>query len=174
MCLRNACRVERELENYPALRSDGTILDQAMFGSIHPFVLGAGIAAVVGLTCFIGALSLKGWAFRGFLAVVGIFCLLPAAYIFLLLNPWLIDSRFRTYRAFYNDIREGMTREEVLMVMKQHYPQGGAHGVPKIMDDAPESLGFFMNPETSREPNCEGIFLTLKSNRVTAKTYSPD
>lgn len=35
-------------------------------------------------------------------------------------------------------------------------------------------LSFFMNPETSREPNCEGIFLTLEASRVTKKVYSAD
>ena len=67
-----------------------------------------------------------------------------------------------------------MTREQVLAAMDQRYPTNGSRKRPKIMDDTPESLGFFMNPETSREPNCEGIFLTLERGRVTRKVYSPD
>jgi hypothetical protein len=42
------------------------------------------------------------------------------------------------------------------------------------LHDTPDGLGFFMNPEASREPNCEGIFLRLEQGRVTKKTYSPD
>jgi hypothetical protein len=42
------------------------------------------------------------------------------------------------------------------------------------MSDEPDSLGFFMNPESSREPNCEGIFLKLEAGRVVSKEYSPD
>jgi hypothetical protein len=100
--------------------------------------------------------------------------LLPAGYLLVALNPWLVDSRFRSYRAFYRDIEIGMTRNEVFEALERNYPADGPRKRPKILNDTAEGLGFFMDPETSREPNCEGIFLRLESGRVSAKSYSAD
>ncbi len=108
------------------------------------------------------------------MVVLALIFLLPAGYLFVGLNPWLVDSRFRTYRAFYRDIEVGMTRDQVLAVMERRYPADGLRKRPKIMDDTSQRLGFFMNPETSREPNCEGIFLALEGGRVTKIVYSAD
>lgn len=58
--------------------------------------------------------------------------------------------------------------------MDARYPKNGKRQRPRIMQDNPGSLGFFMNPETSREPNCEGIFLDFKDGRIVSKAYSPD
>jgi len=62
----------------------------------------------------------------------------------------------------------------VLAALDRRYPKSGARKRPKVMEDTAESLGFFMNPETSREPNCGGIFLKLEQGRVKSKVYSPD
>ncbi|MES2997128.1 MAG: hypothetical protein V4733_10005 [Verrucomicrobiota bacterium] len=113
-------------------------------------------------------------ALKAIMVVLALIFLLPAGYLFVGLNPWLVDSRFRTYRAFYRDIEVGMTRDQVLAVMERRYPADGLRKRPKIMDDTSQRLGFFMNPETSREPNCEGIFLALEGGRVTKIVYSAD
>jgi hypothetical protein len=106
--------------------------------------------------------------------VLALVFLMPAAFVVVALNPWLVDSRFRTYRAFYKDIRVGMTRDQVLSIMEHRYPTNGSRGCPKVLHDWPGGLGFFMNPEKSKEPNCEGIFLEFEQGRVTKKVYSAD
>lgn len=52
----------------------------------------------------------------------------------------------------------GISRAEVFIVLERCYPKDGPRKRPKVMDDQPGSLGFFINPERSHEPNCEGIF----------------
>ena len=118
-------------------------------------------------------ISLKGGARIG-IAGLALVLLVPAAWFFTALNPWLTDARFRAYRSFYQDLKPGMTRNEVLAQVASHYPTSGERKAPKVMEDTPERLGFFMNPEHSREPNCEGIFLTLRDGKVMSKGYSPD
>jgi hypothetical protein len=145
-----------------------------MLTSVHPVVLAAAIGAVVALVALIVAWAVRSKAIKATMFVLAIVCLLPGAYMLIAMNPWLVDSRFRTYRAFYRDIRQGMTRDEVMVLIERHYPKTGARQRPKIMSDDSTSLGFFMNPETSREPNCEGIFLSIENGRVRTKTYSPD
>ena len=142
--------------------------------SIHPFVLTAIIAALAASIAAGFAFRASATALRIILIAVAILCALPALYLFVLLNPGLIDARFRTYNAFYRDIREGMTRDEVFALVDRHYPPDGARQRPKVMSDEPAHLGFFMSPESSREPNCEGIFLRLSGGRITKKDYSPD
>jgi hypothetical protein len=100
--------------------------------------------------------------------------LAPAGCVVLVLFPELVDGRFRTYKAFYHDIHAGMTRDQVLAAMERRYPAGGKRKRPTIMSNTSTNLSFFMNPETSREPNCEGIFLMLDGGRVTNVVYSPD
>lgn len=141
---------------------------------VHPFILFAAGGAVLALIAVIVACMVRSSGVRVLMIVLALVFLLPAAYVFVAFHPELVDGRFRTYKRFYSDIQIGMTREEVLAAMNQRYPADGPRKRPKIMDDTPTSLGFFMNPETSREPNCEGIFLTLESNRVTKVVYSAD
>lgn len=92
----------------------------------------------------------------------------------LMLKPELIDARFRTYKAFYRDIEIGMKREDVDALLERRYPAGGERQRPMLMNNAADAVGYFMNPEESTEPNCEGIFLKLKDGRVTEKQYSAD
>lgn len=89
-------------------------------------------------------------------------------------HPELADARYRTFKAFFRDIRIGMTRKQVLSIMDHHYPAEGRRKRPKIQGDTAEGLGFFMNPETSSEPKCEGILLSLERGRVVSKLYSAD
>jgi hypothetical protein len=111
---------------------------------------------------------------RGLMVLLVLVFLVPAGYVYVAFHPEFVDKRFRTYKAFYRDIHVGMTREEVIAAMDRRYPADGPRQRPKIMSDESGELGFFMDPENSREPNCEGIFLTLESGRVVKKQYSPD
>lgn len=129
---------------------------------------------MVGLVAATFAFRASRIVHRVILAAVALLCALPALYIFALLHPELIDARFRAYKAFYSDIREGMTRDDVFALLERRYPPNGPRQRPKVMSDEPTNLGFFMSPEWSREPNCEGIFLQLSSGRVIRKNYSPD
>ena len=145
-----------------------------MLNSVHPVVLAAAVGGVIALVALVVAWLARSSAVKAIMVVLALIFLLPSGYLFVGFNPWLVDSRFRTYRAFYRDIEVGMTRDQVLAVMGRRYPADGPRKRPKIMDDTSQSLGFFMNPETSREPNCEGIFLTLEGGRVTKIVYSAD
>lgn len=130
-----------------------------------------GVLVAIALIVF--AFRSRSWK-RLVLGVLGVALFLPSLFFVLALNAWLIDPRFRTYRSFYYDIEEGMSRAEVFGLIDHHYPAGGHRRRPEVMDDSGGGLGFFMNPEHSKEPNCEGIFISLREGRVTGKSYSPD
>ncbi|MDA7880992.1 hypothetical protein N9A94_01665 [Akkermansiaceae bacterium] len=126
------------------------------------------------VSCFLFASGIsKEGRLRILLFLAGSGILIPSVLFFLALNLWITDPRFRTYRSFYYDIEEGMTREEVLRVLVKHYPRDGAREHPIIRTDDDEKMGFFMNPEESA-PIAEGIFLDLKEGIVVKKTYSND
>ena len=141
---------------------------------VHPIILIAAVGAFLAVGAVIVACTVRRSGIRALMIVLALVFLLPAGFVFVAFHPELVDARFRTYKAFYHDIQVGMTREQVLAAMVQRYPADGPRKRPKIMDDTPTSLGFFMDPETSREPNCEGIFLTLETNHVTKVVYSAD
>jgi hypothetical protein len=141
---------------------------------VHPLILIAAVGALAALIAVVIACRAKSGVVMAMMVVLALVLIAPACYVFLAFHPELVDGRFRTYKRFYRDIEVGMTREQVLAAMDLRYPADGHRKRPKIMDDTPESLGFFMNPETSREPNCEGIFLTLERGRVTKIAYSAD
>lgn len=141
---------------------------------VHPVILIAAVGALFALIAVVVACMARSGGVRVLMIVLALVFLLPAAYVFLAFHPELVDGRFHTYKAFYSDIQIGMTRDEVFAVIDRRYPKTGARQRPKVMDDTPDSLGFFMNPETSREPNCEGIFLKLENGKVKSKDYSPD
>ena len=141
---------------------------------VHPVILIAAIGALLALIAVVVACMARTGGLRVLMIVLAWVFLLPAASVFLAFHPELVDGRFRTYKAFYSDIQIGMTRDDVFAVLDRLYPKEGARQRPKVMGDTPDSLGFFMNPETSREPNCEGIFLKLENGRVKSKDYSPD
>lgn len=145
-----------------------------MINSFHPVILAAVIGAGAALAALVVAWLVRSSVVKAMMILMALVFMVPAAYVFVGLNPGLFDSRFRTYQAFYKDIELGMTREQVLTLLERHYPADGSRKRPKILNDTPDALGFFMNPETSTEPNCEGIFLTLEGGRVTKRVYSAD
>ncbi len=105
---------------------------------------------------------------------MGIAVLIPVYFVVLAAVPHLIDSRYRTYWAFYQDIEVGMDRAEVKGLLAKHYPEDGNRLLPKTISDSESELGFFMNPEGSIHPNREGIFIDLEDDRVVGKRYSGD
>ncbi len=141
---------------------------------VHPIVLIAGVGGFLGLVTIIVACRTRSGVVRALTSVLAFVFLVPGIFLFLAFRPELVDGRFRTYKTFYQDIQIGMTREQVYSALERRYPKGGPRQRPTVLNDTPEGLGFFMNPETSREPNCEGIFLKLERNRVIKKDYSPD
>ena len=92
----------------------------------------------------------------------------------MVLKPELIDGRYKTYKQLYGDIDIGMSRAQVMTLVDQHYPSGGKRLRPNIIEDSDKKLSFFMNPEDSIEPNCEGIFLQMQDDRVMRKSYARD
>lgn len=134
----------------------------------------AALGAVASLVAVIIACRARSGVVTLMMLALALVFIAPATYVFLAFHPELVDGRFRTYKAFYREIQVGMTREQVYSALERRYPRDGPRQPPKVLNDTPDGLGFFMNPETSREPNCEGIFLTLERNRVTKKQYSPD
>jgi hypothetical protein len=141
---------------------------------MHPLELMIGIGLITAITAGVVAIRTQSRLVAGIMLLVALVSLAPSAYVVLAIFPELADARFRTYKGFYRDIHVGMTREQVLAAMERRYPKSGKRQPPRILENATNRLGFFMNPEKSVEPNCEGIFLNLESNRVVSKVYSAD
>jgi len=147
---------------------------RVMSFGVHPFTLIATGGALAALVAIVIACRAKSGLVTAMMVVLALVFIAPTGYVFLAFHPDLVDGRFRTYKRFYGDIQVGMTREQVLTAMEQRYPTNGPRERPKVLNDTPEGLGFLMNPEPSREPNSEGIFLALESGRVTKIVYSAD
>ncbi|HEY1170802.1 MAG TPA: hypothetical protein VGH19_05475 [Verrucomicrobiae bacterium] len=145
-----------------------------MSSGVHPVILISVIGALAALIALVFACKVKNRLGTAMLIVLAMVFITPSVFVFLAFHPELVDARFRTYKRFHSDIQVGMTREQVIAVMEQRYPANGPRQRPKIMDDTSTRLGFFMNPETSREPNCEGIFVTLENGKVAEIIYSRD
>ena len=141
---------------------------------VHPFILIAALGAFLAFVAIAGVCFTRSGGAKVLLIIFAVMFSLPAIYVFLGFHPELVDGRFRTYKAFYQDIQVDMTRDEVFAALDRHYPKSGPRQRSKTLDDTAQALNFFMNPETSREPNCEGIFLTLTNGHVVKKEYSRD
>lgn len=142
--------------------------------SLSPTLTALGAAAIlIALAVLLFALRLRHWK-RIVLIGTSLLVMTPSVYLAAALNPWLTDERFRTYRSFYREIEIGMTRAEVLNLIDRHYPADGSRQRPRIVTDTKDRLAFFMNPESSNEPNCEGISVALHEGSVAKKFYSPD
>ena len=111
---------------------------------------------------------------RSLLIVCALFLLAPSGLVVVILKPELVDARFRTYKRLYRDIQVGMSRSQVIELVDRHYPSVGKRLRPKVLEDSDARLDFFMNPENSTQPNCEGIFLRMQEDKVVKKSYSAD
>jgi hypothetical protein len=141
----------------------------------HPIVVLAVLGIVGSLILLATVFRVRRVGLKVLLVLIAIVTLTPAGLVVLTMYPEWVDARFRSYKAFYESIQLGMTREEVMAVQSRHYPEGGPRQKPRIIVDEVESLTFFMNAEVPDSSiNCEGILLGFKDGRVVSKTYSPD
>jgi len=145
-----------------------------MMSSIHPIFLIAAAALLGAIACIVFACLAGQWLRRSILIVTALILVAPSGLVLAILKPELVDARFRTYKRLYRDIEVGMTRAEVMNLLERHYPSDGKRLPPTLLEDTDTRIGFFMNPEGSREPNCEGIFLQMQDDAVVKKSYSAD
>ena len=141
---------------------------------LHPLLLIAAVSLIGALACLIFACIASHWLKRGILIVAALFLLTPSGVALLCIKPELVDGRYETYKQLYGDIHVGMSRAEVMTLVDRHYPSEGERLPPEIIEDSDKKLSFFMNPEDSTGPNCEGIFLQMEEDTVVKKSYARD
>jgi len=141
---------------------------------LHPIILIAAITLIGAVACLVFAYFASKWIKRGILIVAALFLLGPSGVALICFKPELVDDRFRTYKQLFGDFEVGMSRADVMTLVDQHYPSEGGRLRPNIIEDSDKKLSFFMNPEDSAEPNCEGIFLEMQDNKVVRKSYARD
>lgn len=141
---------------------------------LHPIFLIAAVTLIGAVACLVFAYLASKWIKRGILIVAALFLLGPSGVALIGFKPELVDDRFRTYKQLFGDIEVGMSSADVMTLVDQHYPSEGERLRPNIIEDSDKKLGFFMNPEDSTEPNCEGIFLRMQGDKVVRKSYARD
>ena len=145
-----------------------------MITGLHPLILIAAVTLIGAIACLVFAYLASHWLKRGILIVAALFLLGPSGVALIGFKPELVDSRYKTYKQLFRDIEVGMSRAEVMTLVDQHYPSEGERLLPNLIEDSDKKFGFFMNPEDSAEPNCEGIFLEMQDNNVVRKSYARD
>ena len=145
-----------------------------MISGLHPLILFAAISLIGAAACLVFAYLASHWLKRGILIVAALFLLGPSGVALICFKPELVDDRFRTYKQLFGDIEVGMSRAEVMTLVDQNYPAEGERLRPNLIEDSDKKLSFFMNPEDSTEPNCEGIFLKMRDDKVMRKSYARD
>ena len=145
-----------------------------MIIGLHPLIIIAAITLIGAVACLVFAYLASHWLKRGILIVVALFLLGPSGVALIGFKPELVDSRYKTYKQLFGDVEVGMSRAEVMTLVDQHYPSEGERLRPNIIEDSDKKLSFFMNPEDSTEPNCEGIFLRMQGDKVVRKSYARD
>ncbi len=145
-----------------------------MSSSIHPIFVVAALGVVASIILLVTVFKVRSKGLKVMLAFLAVLTLAPLGLVVLALYPEWLDARIRSYKAFYEDIQLGMTRDEVMSVQAKVYPEGSLRVKPRLIVDEADHLTFFMHPETSAEPDCEAIILALKEGKVASKTYSPD
>ena len=141
---------------------------------LHPIFLIAAVTLIGSVACLVFAYLASHWLKRGILILAALFLLVPSGVALIGFKPELVDDRFKTYKQLFGDIEVGMSRADVMTLIDQHYPSEGERLRPNIIEDSDKKLGFFMNPEDSTEPNCEGIFLRMQGDKVVRKSYARD
>jgi len=136
------------------------------------------VLAVLGLVAsvimLITVTRVRSMGLKVVLVLISFATLAPAALVLVSMYPEWVDARFRSYKGFYEGLQLGMTHGEVMDLQAKLYPEGGPRQKPQIIMEDEKNLTFFMHPEHSAEPNCEGIFLVFENGRLKSKTYSPD
>ncbi len=145
-----------------------------MWIGIHPIFIIAAIVLICLLICIFAVIKFKNRILKYILSVMVIIFFSISGLIIAALKPELIDARFRTYKNLYKEINIGMSRADVMSLIVHNYPAEGKRLPPIVLENSETKLDLFMNPEKSKEPNCEGIFLKLENDKVIEKTYSRD
>jgi hypothetical protein len=124
----------------------------------------------------LAVLAFRGsrWRARAPLAMCAIIFCLPAVWLFLGFHQELIDARIRAYKAFYDHVRVGMTRNDLSALLDRDFPAGGPRQRPKIVEETADHVSFCMSPEGERDPNCEGITVRLQDGQTIGKEYVRD
>ena len=134
----------------------------------------AAVTLIGAIACLVFAYLASHRLKRGILIVAALFLLGPSVVALIGFKPELVDSRYKTYKQLFGDIEVGMSRAEVMTLVDQHDPSEGGRLRPNLIENSDKKLTFFMNPEDSAEPNCEGIFLEMQDNKVMRKSYARD
>ncbi len=145
-----------------------------MSSSIHPIFVLAALGLAASVILLVTVFRVRHWGLKLLLVLIAVATLSPTGLVVMALHPEWMDGRFRSYKDFYARIELGMTRPEIIALQDRLYPDGGLRKKPRIMIEDDRSLTFFMHPEDSTEPNCEGIFLAFADGKLKSKTYSPD
>jgi len=142
--------------------------------SPHPIFVLAVLGLVASVIMLITVTRVRSMGLKVVLVLISFATLAPAALVLVSMYPEWVDARFRSYKGFYEGLQLGMTHGEVMDLQAKLYPEGGPRQKPQIIMEDEKNLTFFMHPEHSAEPNCEGIFLVFENGRLKSKTYSPD
>jgi len=131
------------------------------------------IGAIVCAVCALRD-KIPKWYKKVVYAIITLTLLFVPAFFTEVFAPEFNDARFRTYKRFYRDIEVGMTRADVEQLITKHYPHGGKRGTPITNHDSEDYLYYWMDPEGTREPNCEGISIQFQDGKIVKKDYIPD
>jgi hypothetical protein len=134
----------------------------------------AAVALIGATASLVSTYRASDWIKRSILIVVALVLLAPSGLALICFKPELVDGRYKTYKQLYRNIQAGMSRAEVMTLVDKHYPEDGQRLRPQVVEDSDDRLSFNMNPEGAREPNCEGISVTLQGDNVVYKFYSRD
>ena len=146
-----------------------------MSSSTDPIFVLAALGVVATVIMLITVFKVRSMGLKVLLLGIAVITLTPAGFVLVAMHPEWADDRFRSYKAFYDGIHLGMTRDEVMALQSQLYPIDGPRRRPLVIMDEAQNLTFFMDPEDSASSvNCEAIILDIREGKVTAKTYSPD
>lgn len=111
-------------------RSPGTDASTSRFPAVG-FVSG-----VLAALSFLASRKSSGGVRIGLALVGAIFVLLPGYLLVALFAPGVIDARILVYQAFFEDLKPGMTRSEVLAILEKHYLADVPPQYAKIMRDS--------------------------------------
>ncbi|MBN8417304.1 MAG: hypothetical protein J0L73_00155 [Verrucomicrobia bacterium] len=145
-----------------------------MNSSPYPILVLALLGLVASLITLVTVFRVRRVALKLLLLLISLLALAPTGLVLVTMFPEWVDARFRSYKTFYEGIQPGMTKAEIMAWEAQIYPEGGPRQRPQIIVEDETSLSFFMHPEHSTDPNCEGILLVFENGKLKAKTYSPD
>lgn len=145
-----------------------------MTSSVHPIFVLAALGIAASMILLVTVFRVRSRGLKVLLTLIAVVTLTPAGLVGMALFPEWVDARYKTYKEFYAQIQPGMTRAEIMALQDRLYPAGGPRQKPTIIMEDDRSLTFFMHPEHSREPNCEGIFLAFEDGKLKSKNYSPD